>query len=197
MERVAAALMRALARGLGLRETVFDAAFEGGISTLRLIRYPARDPVGLSPQGAEALYVRHHGDEHLLIGRPHCDTGFLTLLAQDGVGGLQAPHRDGTWMDVPPDDGCLAVNFGQVLERWTGARIRATEHRVLSPGCERYSIPFFYEPRVDAVITPLPLEGVAPFEPFYFGDHLWETTTRFVEQRGIAHLRRPMSPPPL
>jgi hypothetical protein len=72
-------------------------------------------------------------------------------------------------MDVPPDDGCLAVNFGQVLERWTGGRIRATEHRVLS--------------------------GVAPFEPFYFGDHLWETTTRFVEQRGIAHLRRPMGPP--
>jgi len=197
MERVASALMRALARGLGLRETAFDAAFEGGISTLRLIRYPARDAVGLSPQGAEALYVRHHGEEHLLIGRPHCDTGFLTLLAQDGVGGLQARHRDGTWMDVPPDDGCLAVNFGQVLERWTGGRIRATEHRVLSPGRVRYSIPFFYEPRVDAVIAPLPLDGVAPFEPFYFGDHLWETTTRFVEQRGIAHLRRPMGPPPL
>jgi isopenicillin N synthase-like dioxygenase len=172
MERVASALMGALARGLGLRETAFDAAFEGGISTLRLI-----------------------GDEHLLIGRPHCDTGFLTLLAQDGVGGLQARHRDGTWMDVPPDDGCLAVNFGQVLERWTGGRIRATEHRVLSPGRVRYSIPFFYEPRVDAVIAPLPLDGVAPFEPFYFGDHLWETTTRFVEQRGIAHLRRPMGPP--
>ncbi len=196
MERVGAALMRALARGLDLSETVFDASFENGNSTLRLIRYPARDHAALSSRDAQAIRVRHDGEERLLIGRPHHDTGFLTLLAQDGVGGLQARHRDGSWVDVPPDEGRLAVNFGQVLERWTGGRIRATEHRVLSPGGARFSIPFFYEPRVDAVISPLPLDGVPRFEPFYFGDHLWELTTRFVEQRGIAHLRQPQGPPP-
>ena len=196
MEGVAAALMRAMARGLMLPETAFDEAFENGISTLRLIRYPARDIADVSPRSAEKLCVTHQGEERLLVGRPHCDSGFMTLLAQDGVGGLQARHRDGSWIDVPPDEGCLAVNFGQVLERWTGGRIRATEHRVVSTGCPRFSIPFFYEPRVDAVISPLPLAGVPPFDPFYFGDHLWETTTRFVEQRGIAHLRNPMGPPP-
>ena len=40
MEAVGAALMRSLARGLGLDETSFDAAFRDGISTLRLTRYP-------------------------------------------------------------------------------------------------------------------------------------------------------------
>ena len=35
--------MRSLARGLGLDEAIFDAAFRDGISTLRLIRYPLRD----------------------------------------------------------------------------------------------------------------------------------------------------------
>ena len=69
--------------------------------------------------------------------------------------------------------------------------IRATTHRVLGHGRERYSIPFFFEASVDAVIAPLPLPGAQPFAPFYFGDHLWEVTTRFVEQRGIAHLRTP------
>ena len=43
MEAVGLALMRSIARGLHLPETIFDASFEGGISTLRLIRYPLRD----------------------------------------------------------------------------------------------------------------------------------------------------------
>ena len=69
-------------------------------------------------------------------------------------------------------------------------------HRVLGAGRERFSIPFFYEARVDAVIAPLPLPGATPFEPFYFGDHLWDATTKFPEQRGIAHLRQPRGKPP-
>ena len=60
-------------------------------------------------------------------------------------------------------------------------RIRATEHRVLGNDRERRSIPFFYEPRIDASIAPLPLEGVAPFPAFAYGDHLWEAMTKFVE----------------
>lgn len=119
------------------------------------------------------------------------DSGFVTLLAQDGVEGLQARMRNGIWTDVPPREGALAVNFGRVLERWTGGRILATEHRVLAAGRERFSIPFFYEPRADAEIAPLPLAGVEKFEPFLYGDHLWAATTRFVEFHGLDHLRRP------
>ena len=39
---VSTLLMRSLARGLGLAGDLFDAAFAGGIATLRLIHYPPR-----------------------------------------------------------------------------------------------------------------------------------------------------------
>lgn len=189
MESVGQALMRAIARGLGLRETHFDAAFADGISTLRLIRYPARarDAVaGMADIAAEGDRLGRH-----LVGAPHVDSGFVTILAQDGVAGLQARTRDGAWIDVPPAADGLAVNFGRLLERWTGGRIRATEHRVVGDFVERRSIPFFYEPAADACIAPLPLAFCPQFEPFAYGDHLWSSMTRFVEFRGLEHARRP------
>lgn len=190
MEQTGQALMRSIARGLGLPETRFDAAFERGISTLRLLHYPLRTPESLAGAPAET-WVTHHGVHHFMLGRPHVDSGFVTLLAQDGVEGLQAQGPGSEWLDVPPVEGTLAVNFGKLLARWTGGRVRATLHRVIGNNRERYSIPFFFEPSVDAVISPLPLDGAEPFEPVSYGDHLWEATTKFVEQAGIAHLRQP------
>jgi len=49
----------------------------------------------------------------------------------------------------------------------------------------------FYEPRVDAVIAPLPLPGAPDFEPFTYGDHLWAAMTKFVEFKGLEDLRKP------
>lgn len=196
MEKICAALMRSVARGLNLNETTFDDAFKGGISTLRLIHYPVRPEDSFAGARDEDLWTTHKGERRYITGRPHADTGFLTLLAQHGVSGLQAKRHDGEWIDVPPAEGSLAVNFGKVLERWTGGRVKATLHRVLGFNAERYSIPFFYEPRPEAIIAPLPLKEVEPFQPFYYGDHLWETiTTHNVEFRGIGHLRKPKGPP--
>jgi isopenicillin N synthase-like dioxygenase len=193
MERVSNALMRSIARALGLPEHYFDAYFERGLSTLRLIRYPVRDDIDAAAESDADLWVTHAGERRYLTGQPHVDSGFLTLLAQDGVEGLQARHIDGDWIDVPPQDGTLAVNFGKVLQQWCGGRIRATEHRVIGAGRERRSIPFFHEARADAEIAPLPLAGAAQFEPFLFGDYLWATTTQFVEFNGMERLRRPLS----
>jgi isopenicillin N synthase-like dioxygenase len=188
MERLGAVLMRSLARSLRLPETTFDAAFAGGISTLRLIHYPVRPAASFEGADESKVYVMHNGERRHTIGGAHVDSGFVTLLAQDGVEGLQARAADGSWVDVPPVEGTLAVNFGGLLERWTARAIRATEHRVLGPGRARFSIPFFYEPRVDAVIRPL--AGLAAsFEPFTYGDHLWAASTKFVEFKGLEHLR--------
>jgi isopenicillin N synthase-like dioxygenase len=186
MESLGAKLMQALARGLGLSETVFDAAFRNGISTLRLTRYPVRRVQELDP----ALRV---GNGYML-GAPHVDSGFVTLLAQDGVAGLEVEDRAGNWIGVTPTEGTLVVNFGKLLERWTGGKVRATRHRVVGSGAERFSIPFFYEPAVDAVIAPIGLGE--SFAPVAYGDHLWEATTKFIEQRGIAHLRKPRNSAP-
>lgn len=194
METIGRALMRSLARSLGLEENFFDGVFEHGLSTLRLIRYPPRRDIESASAANPDFWVTHRGRTHYLTGTPHVDTGFLTLLAQDGVAGLQARHRNGEWLDVPPADDLLAVNFGDVLQRWSGGRIRATRHRVIGVGGERRSIPFFYEARADAEIRPLPIDPPDAFAPFYYGDHLWRTTTQFVEFKGMESLRKPMLP---
>lgn len=191
MESLAQRLMHAIARGLGLPEAIFDDAFAGGISTLRLIHYPVRTPQSMHGIPDDLLWVTHRGERYAMVGRAHVDSGLMTLLAQDGVAGLQAQHKDGTWIDVPPEEGTLAVNFGKLLQTWTGGRIRATEHRVIGRSEERFSIPFFYDARADALIEPLPLPGIEPFARFYFGDYLWSTMTKFVEFQGLEGLRRP------
>jgi isopenicillin N synthase-like dioxygenase len=195
MERVAGTLMQAIARGLRLDERFFDPAFERGLSTLRLIRYPLRTDLDQAAGANAHLWIEHRGNRFYVTGTPHEDTGFLTLLAQDGVAGLQAQHRSGEWLDVPPAEGLLAVNFGKILERLSVGRIRATRHRVIGYGRERKSIPFFYEPRADAEFRPLPSDTSDSFEPFFYGDYLWATTTKFVEFRHLEGLRKPRRRP--
>jgi isopenicillin N synthase-like dioxygenase len=190
MERVAGALMQALARSLALEEAFFDAAFRGGLSTLRLLQYPVRTPEDLGSCRDPEVWVPSGNARLHVVGAAHTDSGFMTLLAQDGVSGLQARAGDGSWVDVPPRENSLVVNFGQVLETWSGGRIRATEHRVLGAGRVRHSIPFFYEARADAEISPLPSDA-GRFEPFQYGDYLWSRMVSFVEFRGMAAERHP------
>jgi len=195
MVRVSQALMRSIARSLGLSEHFFDQAFDHGISTLRLIRYPVRSDADQAAENDPNVWIMHQGRRYYLTGAPHVDSGFLTLLAQDGVAGLQARHHNGQWIDVPPAEDTLAVNFGKVLERWSGGRIKATQHRVIGTGRERLSVPFFYEARADAEIRPLPIDAPDSFEPFLYGDYLWATTTQFVEFKGMESLRKPRRSP--
>ncbi len=193
MQRLADALVRSLARGLELPEHSFAPLYiSAGLSTLRLIRYPERTAASLVGAPQADTWVTHRGVRRHTLGIAHVDTGCMTLLAQDGIAGLQACTRDGEWLDVPPEEGSIVVNFGALLERWTGGRIRATAHRILGSGCERHAIAFFYEPAVDALICPLPLAGAPRFEPFPFGDYLWALVTRFVEFEGLEDARRPL-----
>ncbi|MBW0115904.1 isopenicillin N synthase family dioxygenase [Pseudonocardia abyssalis] len=140
--RVGVELTRALAVSLGLAEDHFDALFAG-------------DPHWF---GKVIRYVGGTGDAQG-VG-PHADWGFLTLLLQDGTGGLQARlPRTREWVDVPPLPGALVVNVGEMLEVATHGYLAATVHRVLpcAPGATRQSVGFFWSPRLDAVLEPVPL----------------------------------------
>ena len=56
------ALMRSIARSLTLAENFFDHAFDQGLSTLRLLRYPLRDRPGAScPVAIRACGWMHQG----------------------------------------------------------------------------------------------------------------------------------------
>ena len=190
MESVARVLMQSIARGLGLEEQFFDAAFRHGLSTLRLLRYPVRTLADLNACKDPQLWVERGASRLHVVGAAHTDSGFMTLLAQDKVAGLEARGADGAWVEVPPREDSCVVNFGQVLEAWSAGRIKATEHRVLGTGQQRYSIPFFYEARADAEISPLPGQA-GRFEPFLYGDYLWARIVSFVEFRGMAAERPP------
>ncbi len=190
-EKVGQHLLASLSRSLGIDESIFADAFDDGISTLRLLHYPNREEA--VPDGS-LRYVEHNGKSYETVAGAHVDSGLLTVLATCGVGGLQARDSRGDWIDVPVIDDSFAINFGGLLERWTGGRIRATLHRVLGQGEHRYSIPFFFEPRPSTEIAPLPIEGIRPFAPFLYGDHLWATTTRFPENFGLGHLRPARAP---
>lgn len=86
---------------------------------------------------------------------PHTDYGFLTLLAQDNVGGLQVKNQSGAWIEAPPLSGSFMLNSGDMLKRMTNDTFISTPHRVINrSGKKRFSIPFFFEPDMHAPITP-------------------------------------------
>jgi isopenicillin N synthase-like dioxygenase len=124
------------------------------------------------------MSVTHNRMQRVIVSEPHVDFGCLTLLVQDEAPGLQVRLPSGAWADVLPREGQIVVNFGRLLALWTSDRIVACKHRVLSPNRERFSIPFFYEPRLDYEITPLPIGDATLFAPFVYGDHVWSSSPR-------------------
>lgn len=81
----------------------------------------------------------------------HCDWSWITLLYQDGTGGLEQQAEDGTWIDV---DAPFSITIGELAEIATGGRLRATPHRVVnrSTTSQRLSVPVFICPPLDALV---------------------------------------------
>ncbi|MBE9603764.1 isopenicillin N synthase family oxygenase [Acetobacteraceae bacterium H6797] len=107
--------------------------------TMKIIRYPGQEE---ADQGVGA----------------HKDSGLITFVLQDELGGLQVETSQG-WVDATPIPGTFVVNIGELLELASNGYLRATVHRVLSPkpGQERYSVAFFLGARLDAEVPLLNL----------------------------------------
>lgn len=128
--------LRLSAIGMGLNEDHFDSKFlPKSVSSLRIMHYP--------PATVEK------SDGPILICKEHFDTAFVTLLATFSYPGLEILLNDGTWAPVPPRPGSLVVNIGELLSKITGGKLKATYHRVCDIGKDRFSVPFFFEPRFD------------------------------------------------
>lgn len=85
----------------------------------------------------------------------HTDYGCLTLLATDGSPGLEVRKRGGGWIPLSAPPGEFVINFGEMLEMWTGGKIKATPHRVVGTNAERISVPLFFNPNHDANVAPI------------------------------------------
>jgi isopenicillin N synthase-like dioxygenase len=115
--------------GLDLPRQFFDGLTTAPVSTLRLLHYwPLMD------------FKREIG-----CGA-HTDYGLVTLLLQDDVGGLQVLNKlSGEWIHVPPIEGALVVNLGDMMQRWTSNVFKSTIHRVVNvANVDRFSCPFFF-----------------------------------------------------
>ncbi len=152
-------LLPAFAVAVGEAPDFFKAKFAPPATALRLIHYPPAPPTA-----AEDLFGIH----------PHTDYGFLTILAQDDVGGLQIRTVDDAWIDAPYRPDCFILNIGDILARWTNGRFNSTPHRVVnrSPDRSRYSIGMFFDPNLDAEVRPLRrfADAGAP-DPIRYGDY--------------------------
>ncbi|NOX29440.1 MAG: isopenicillin N synthase family oxygenase [Actinobacteria bacterium] len=144
VERLGLDVIRALAIGLGQPVDRFDSGLVPRSDMhVKIIRYPGRVNSGISE-------VRSQG-----VGA-HQDTGLLTFILQDDVGGLQV-ELDSEFVDVPAKPGTYVLNLGEMLQMATSGYLRATRHRVVSPetGKERLSFAFFFNPRFESTFEPV------------------------------------------
>lgn len=148
---------------------------DDGQCTLRYLHYPPMDVAALDQLtgGGEG------GAVHWRAG-PHTDWDCITLLFQRvGQAGLEcsANPRDMTkaqgWAAVPPTEGGIAINIGDMLSRWSDGRLHSNLHRVRMPTKEectppssRYSIAFFAQADKATVISS------RESEPITAGDYI-------------------------
>lgn len=159
-------IMSLIARSLDLAPDHFVPFHGVPMSDLRMLHYPAVtvDPADGTQFGAGA----------------HQDWGGITLLVQDDVGGLEIETPEGDFIAAPPLADSFVVNIGQLIARWTNGHYRSNVHRVLANGTgrSRYSVPFFFNPDFEAVISCLPGcsgPGDPPrFAPCTAGQHIDE-----------------------
>ena len=152
-----------LAISLGLDKKFFAPFMDKSHSFMRISNYP---PYGKNQE-------ENVGDG---IGA-HIDYGFLTILLQDNIGGLEVKNADNKWVSAPVIPNTFLINIGHMIQRWTNDYYKATVHRVIPPENEsRCSLPFFFEPNLDTVVAPLDefcnKNNPPRYEPFHFGDYL-------------------------
>ncbi|KAL4566257.1 hypothetical protein LXL04_030370 [Taraxacum kok-saghyz] len=177
-----------IALALNLDDDYFEkiGASDNPFGFLRLLHYPGEGEIAVS-------------DSEVVYGASaHSDYGMITLLATDGVRGLQAIFHNKhkllivvyksvckdkykqprTWENVSHVKGTFIVNVGDMMERWTNCLFRSTLHRVMPTGKDRYSIAFFFDPNQDCIVECLKSccsESNPPrFPPIRSGDYLRE-----------------------
>jgi len=174
--RIGQSLHRGFSADLGLAADYFDPKLALPAAVLRLLHYPARAAVG-SPTGGSAVAPPGAGE--------HTDYGNITLLATDGVAGLEVRQLDGTWVEVADTQDLLLCNIGDCLMRWTNDRYRSTPHRVRIPETERYSVAFFLDPNPDALVEPIlgASDEISRYAPISVSDYLHSRLDATYEHR--------------
>ena len=173
-------LLSAVALGLSLPPAYFHPSHSRELYQLRLLHYPS--------VSEQALLS---GEKKRLAA--HSDFGTLSLLFQDGAGGLEVEHpqHPGRFMPAKPVDGTVLINIADCLMRWSNDNLKSTIHRVKAPPAElrstagnegdrntnaRYSTVLFAAANPDVVVDALPgtwdEHRPKKYEPIIAGEYI-------------------------
>ncbi|KAK3006311.1 hypothetical protein RJ639_016865 [Escallonia herrerae] len=113
--KVARELLKGISESLGLEGSYMDEALDldSGVQVFAVNLYPP------CPQPDLAIGVP-----------PHTDHGLVTLLMQNGVGGLQVQHN-GKWLNVNALPNSIMVNTGDHLEIFSNGKYKSVMHRAV------------------------------------------------------------------
>jgi len=133
-------VMAALALSLDLPDDYFASRYTADpLILFRIFNYPAPARSAVGEWG---------------VGE-HTDYGLLTMLLQDGNGGLEV-KSNGRWIGAPPLPGTFVCNIGDMLDRMTRGMYRSNPHRVrASARNDRLSFPLFFDPNFFATVAPI------------------------------------------
>lgn len=145
---------------LNVAPEIYEDWFRQPTEFLRFLHYP--------PEAADA-------PENSFGSAPHTDHGFLTIVAQDDVGGLEVETNSGGevdgggWIPALPEGDAVVINVADMLEHLSGGRWRSSPHRVKNTfGRERFSIAYFFDPDMKTDITPVTGDG----KTVNYGDYI-------------------------
>lgn len=189
MHNLGMTVLSHIADGLGKPSNFFEDWFAyDTCSSMRLIHY--------KPRSSNVVQQDKLKEDELKLTTPiHTDSGFLTLLSTFNYTGLQVNTVDNKFVSVKPKPNVIVVNLGDMFSRITGYTLKATKHRVLDIGVDRYSSPFFLEPRYAARIpnslmtTKDAEDGSAP-EELVYGDWLIDKIRQFAEYTHFTKTKR-------
>jgi isopenicillin N synthase-like dioxygenase len=166
--KLAYQLISLIAESLGIAKNALDDFAKYPTCTTRLLYYPPQPASNTQQIGSGA----------------HTDWGAVTVLAQDDAGGLEVRLNDGSWVDVPPQDGMLVINTGDLMQRWTNDIYKSSWHRVINKhaGRARYSIAYFFDldhfAKIETLAACINAEHPAKYPPITAGDHILEMYRR-------------------
>ncbi|XP_033753062.1 2-oxoglutarate-dependent dioxygenase citB-like [Pecten maximus] len=135
-------ILRLAAVGLGIEENSFTYMFSyQPCSSLRMQHYP--------PWTEQPPELARTEDGRFVTTPNHTDSGFLALLSTFSFPGLEYLSPSGKWTPITPRPDSLILNIGDLFSSMVGGRFKATCHRIIDIGVDRFSVPFFLEPNYD------------------------------------------------
>ncbi|CAD6585151.1 MAG: hypothetical protein ASARMPRED_002026 [Alectoria sarmentosa] len=180
LDKAAHRILEAVSLALGLTEAEKGYLFElhsGHNNQLRLLHYPPIPTEKLRKQVVARMPA-------------HCDWSSFTMLFQDDCGGLEFedPNNTGSFVPAAPTTGALALNIGDMLQRFSNDVFPSASHRVTLPPRaasanhmhetvtrQRFSIPYFVAPDADKTVSCFSScvsdEHPVKFEPVSFAEY--------------------------